>query len=177
MGERGSRPGVPVPDHWSYCSKMAATATPAFRGRLSERRALDGVLERARGGESTALVLRGEAGIGKSALLSYCARQAPGCLLVKIAGVDSEMDLPFAALHQFCAPMLGDLDALPQPQGHALRVAFGLEAGSASILARTEMPIWRCPAWAGSTGVCKELGDMLDERVGEHGRHCGLGWP
>src|SRR3954453_641923 len=131
MGDGGSRQGVPVLDHWSYCSEVAATGTPAFRGRLRERQALDGVLDRARGGEGVTLVLRGEAGIGKSELLRYCARQASGCLLVEIDGVDSEMDLPFAALHQLCAPMLGDLDVLPQPQGQALRVAFGLVAGSA----------------------------------------------
>src|SRR3954453_9288002 len=131
MGDDGSHQGVPVPDHWSYCSEMAVTRTPAFRGRLRERQAIDGLLDRARGGESATLVLRGEAGIGKSALLRYCARQASGCLVVKIAGVDSEMDLPFAALHQLCAPMLGNLDALPQPQGQALRVAFGLVTGTA----------------------------------------------
>src|ERR1700750_3285478 len=110
---------------------MAATRTPAFRGRLRERQALDGVLERARGGDSAALVLRGEAGIGKSALLSYTSRQAWRCLVIKITGVQSEMDLPFAALHQLCAPVLGNLEALPQPQGDALRVAFGLGAGLA----------------------------------------------
>src|SRR3954452_22612856 len=110
---------------------MAATGAPAFRGRARERQALDGVLDAARGGESAALVLRGEAGIGKTTLLRYCARQASGCRLLQIAGVESEMELPFAALHQLCAPMLGGMAALPEPQVQAMRVAFGLVAGSA----------------------------------------------
>ena len=77
------------------------------------------------------LVIRGEAGIGKTELMRYCARQASGCRLVQIAGVESEIELPFAALHQLCAPMLGGLAALPEPQEHALRVAFGLATGPA----------------------------------------------
>ncbi len=110
---------------------MAAPRPPAFRGRARERRALDGVLDRVRGGESAVLVLRGDEGIGKTELLRYCARQASGCRLVQIAGVESEMELPFAALHQLCAPMLGELAALPEPQERALRVAFGLTTGPA----------------------------------------------
>jgi hypothetical protein len=107
---------------------MAAPRTPAFRGRARERQALDGLLGRIRGGESAVLVIRGEAGIGKTALMHYCARQASGCRLAQIAGVESEMELPFAALHQLCAPLLGGLAALPEPQQRALRVAFGLAA-------------------------------------------------
>jgi hypothetical protein len=78
---------------------MAASRTPAFRGRARERKALDGVLDRVRGGESAVLVIRGEAGIGKTALMRYCARQASGCRLVHVDGVESEMELPLAALH------------------------------------------------------------------------------
>src|SRR3954469_2008698 len=107
---------------------MAVTGAPAFRGRFHERQALDDVLDRARGGESTALVLRGEAGIGKTTLLDYCARQASGCRLVQVAGVESEMELPFAALHQLCTPIWGGLATLPEPQAQALQVAFGLTA-------------------------------------------------
>ena len=77
------------------------------------------------------LVIRGEAGIGKTELMHYCARQASGCRLVQIAGVESEIELPFAALHQLCAPMLGSLAALPEPQERALQVAFGLATGTA----------------------------------------------
>ena len=77
------------------------------------------------------LVIRGEAGIGKTALMRYCARQASGCRLVQIDGVEFEMGLPLAALHQLCTPMLSGLAALPEPQQRALRVAFGLAAGPA----------------------------------------------
>ena len=97
-------------------TEMAARDTLAFRGRSRERQALDHLLDRVRGGESAVLVIRGEAGIGKTALLHYCARQAAGCRVAQIAGVESELELPFAALHQLCAPMLGDLAALPEPQ-------------------------------------------------------------
>ena len=107
---------------------MAAFRTLAFRGRAHERKALDGLLDRVRGGESAVLVIRGEAGIGKTALMRYCARQASGCRLVQVDGVESEMELPLAALHQLCTPMLSSLDALPEPQQRALRVAFGLAA-------------------------------------------------
>ena len=111
---------------------MAAPRTPAFRGRARECQALDGLLDRVRSGESAVLVIRGEAGIGKTALMRYCARQASGCRLAQIHGVESEMELPLAALHQLCTPMLSSLDALPEPQQRALRVAFGLEAGTAA---------------------------------------------
>jgi DNA-binding CsgD family transcriptional regulator len=72
------------------------------------------------------LVIRGEAGIGKTALMRYCARQASGCRLVQIDGVEFEMEMPLAALYQLCTPMLSCLAALPEPQQRALRVAFGL---------------------------------------------------
>lgn len=75
------------------------------------------------------LVLRGEAGIGKTALMHYCAREASGCRVAQVAGVESELEMPFAALHQLCLPMLGEIAALPEPQEQALRVAFGLAAG------------------------------------------------
>src|SRR6201995_1236847 len=111
---------------------MVAPRTPAFRGRARERQALDGLLGRVRDGESAVLVIRGEAGIGKTALMRYCARQASGCLLVQVAGVESEVELPCAALHHLCGPMLGDRYELPEPQQRALRVAFGLAAGIAA---------------------------------------------
>jgi DNA-binding CsgD family transcriptional regulator len=110
---------------------MAAPRVPAFRGRSGERRSLDRLLDSVRGGESAVLVIRGEAGIGKTALLHYCARQAAGCRVVQVVGVESELELPFAALHQLCGPMLPDLAALPEPQQDAVRVAFGLSTGSA----------------------------------------------
>jgi DNA-binding CsgD family transcriptional regulator len=87
---------------------------------------LAGLVRAVRAGESRALVLHGEAGAGKTALLDYLAGHAPGCQVARASGVQSEMELPFAGLHQLCAPMLGHLDALPAPQREALRTAFGL---------------------------------------------------
>src|SRR5580658_1174630 len=110
---------------------MAAPRSPAFRGRARDRQALDALLDQVRGGESAVLVIQGEAGIGKAALVRYCARQASGCQLAQVHGVESEMELPLAALHQLCTPMLSSLDALPKPQQRALRVAFGLAEGPA----------------------------------------------
>jgi DNA-binding CsgD family transcriptional regulator/tetratricopeptide (TPR) repeat protein len=110
---------------------VTAHRPPAFRGRSSERDLLDRLLENVRGGQSAVLVVRGDAGIGKTALLRHCAERASGFRLAQIAGVESEMELPFAGLHQLCAPMLGQLDALPRPQQRALRVALGLESGDA----------------------------------------------
>ena len=95
----------------AYRDGMAAPRQPAFRGRARERQALDGLLNRVRGGESAVLVIRGEAGIGKTALMRYCARQAAGCQVVQVEGVESEMTLPLAALHQLCNPMLSCLAA------------------------------------------------------------------
>src|SRR3954470_630668 len=110
---------------------MAFQRPPPFLGRSGERDVLDRVLETARGGQSAVLVIRGEAGIGKTALVRYAARQASGFRVAQIAGVEAEMELPFAGLHRLCAPMLGQLDALPDPQQNALRVSFGLSSGDA----------------------------------------------
>src|SRR3954467_4468666 len=144
---------------------MAATRTPAFRGRSREREALDRLLDGARGGESAALVIRGEAGIGKTALLRYCGRQASGCRLAQIAGVESEMQLPFAALHQLCRPMLGHLAALPEPQEQALRVAFGLGKGPAPD--RFAVGLGKGPApnrFVGGVAVLSLLAEVAAER-------------
>jgi DNA-binding CsgD family transcriptional regulator len=78
------------------------------------------------------LVVGGEPGVGKTALLDYLAEHASGCRVARIAGVQSEMELAYAGLHQLCAPMLGRLQHLPGPQRAALRSAFGLGPGSAS---------------------------------------------
>jgi DNA-binding CsgD family transcriptional regulator/tetratricopeptide (TPR) repeat protein len=99
--------------------------------RRAEREVLDRLIEAVRAGESRALVLSGEAGVGKTALLEYLAGQASGCRLARVAGVQSEMELPFAALHQLCAPMLDKLQRLPVPQRDALEIAFGTSSGSA----------------------------------------------
>ncbi|NJP34293.1 helix-turn-helix transcriptional regulator [Micromonospora thermarum] len=102
-----------------------------LRGRGPELAALDRLLATARAGSSAVLVLRGEAGIGKTALLNYAVGRAAGFRTVAIAGTESEMELPFAVLHQLCAPMLGRLHELPGPQRDALSVAFGLREGEA----------------------------------------------
>jgi DNA-binding CsgD family transcriptional regulator len=110
---------------------MAAEHARDFRDRLSERKALERVLEDARGDRSAVLVVRGDAGVGKSALLRDLGRRASGFRITHLAGVESEMELPFAGLHQLCAPMLAAIDGLPQPQRNALRVALGLASGHA----------------------------------------------
>ncbi|TCC49084.1 helix-turn-helix transcriptional regulator [Kribbella capetownensis] len=101
-----------------------------LRGRQSECATLDALVGRVRAGASQVLVLRGEAGVGKSALLDYLAN-GPGqsCRVARAAGVESEVELPFSGLHQLCAPMLGHLDRLPGPQRDALATAFGMHVG------------------------------------------------
>ena len=99
--------------------------------RLPERAALGGLLDAARAGRSGVLVLRGEPGVGKTALLDWAVESAAGLRVVRVAGVESEMELAFAALQQLCAPMLDQLGGLPDPQRAALGVAFGLETGAA----------------------------------------------
>ena len=102
---------------------------------LTDRHAECDVLGRlvaaVRAGESRALVVHGEPGVGKTALLEYLAGQASGCRVAHAGGVQSEMELAFAVLHQLCAPMLDRLERLPAPQRDALRTAFGLSAGPA----------------------------------------------
>ena len=97
--------------------------------RHSERDALDRLVDAVRGGRSRALVVRGDAGVGKTVLLDYLSGQARGCRVARAVGVQTEMELAFAGLHQLCAPMLGRADHLPVPQRDALRTAFGLTAG------------------------------------------------
>src|SRR6516164_3224090 len=108
---------------------MAAERPPGFLGRSSECALLDRLLEDVRRGQSSVLVIRGEAGVGKTALLRYAAEQASGFRVAQLAGVESEMELAYAGLHQLCAPVLSQLDVLPEPQQVALRVALGLASG------------------------------------------------
>ena len=119
---------------------MAGTERPAaasrsgsgaLRGRRSECAVLDGLLEGVRAGHSEVLVVRGEAGVGKTALLDYAVAPALDLRVVRVVGVESEMELAFAALHQLCAPVLDHVGGLPGPQRAALRAAFGLEDGPA----------------------------------------------
>jgi DNA-binding CsgD family transcriptional regulator len=102
----------------------------ALRGRDEELRTLERLLQAVRSGESRALVVRGEPGIGKTALLEHGVASAPGFRVARAAGVEAEMELAFAALQQLCAPMFDRLDHLPAPQRDALGVAFGLHAGA-----------------------------------------------
>ena len=99
--------------------------------RLPERAVLGQLLDGARAGRSGVLVVRGEAGVGKTALLDWAVGSAAGLRVARVAGVESEMELAFAALQQLCAPMLGKLAGLPGPQRDALGVAFGLSSGVA----------------------------------------------
>ena len=101
-----------------------------LRGRSAECAELDRLLEAVHSGQSAVLVLRGEAGIGKTALLSYAAERAEGCRVLRAVAVESEMELPFAGLQQLCAPLLAGLDRLPAPQQNALETAFGLSSGT-----------------------------------------------
>ena len=102
-----------------------------LRGRRGECEVLDRLLASVRAGQSRALVLRGEAGIGKTALLGYLLERASGCHIARAAGAEPEMELAFAGLHQLCAPFLDRIECLPDPQRAALGAAFGLRDGAA----------------------------------------------
>src|SRR4051812_22130760 len=109
----------------------SAAESPMLRGRRAERAALDGLLDDTRAGRSGVLVLRGEAGIGKTALLEHAIESASDFTLLRAAGVESEMELAFAALHQLCALVDDFVDRLPGPQREALKITFGVSAGPA----------------------------------------------
>jgi DNA-binding CsgD family transcriptional regulator len=103
----------------------------SLRGRSSECAVLDELLAAVRRGESRSLVLRGEAGIGKTALLKYLIATASDLTVARAVGVESEMELAYASLHQLCGGLLDGLESLPSPQRRALEVVFGLNAGDA----------------------------------------------
>src|SRR5919201_2063089 len=107
-------------------------------GRSAECRRIDALLAAARAGESAVLVIRGEPGIGKSALLDYAAAAAGDAVVLRARGVESEVELPFAGLHELLRPALEVLERLPAPQAIALRGALGLApaaAGEAHLVA------------------------------------------
>ncbi len=109
--------------------RVPGVSGSVLRGRASECARLEELLSAVRRGESGALVLRGEAGMGKTALLDYVSRLCEGCRVIRAGGVESEMELPFATLHQLCMPLLDGLERLPALQRDALRTAFGLTSG------------------------------------------------
>src|SRR3954467_8846066 len=114
---------------------MAGGAGPGrhstLRGRTDECALLETLLDAIRRGEGRSLVVRGEAGIGKTALLDYLVRSASDLTVLRAVGVESEMELAYAGLHQLCASLLDRLDGLPTPQRQALEIAFGLSVGGA----------------------------------------------
>src|SRR3954452_15794023 len=104
---------------------------PRLRGRAKECALLDDLLSAIRRGESRSLVLRGEAGIGKTALLEYLIASAPDLTVVRAVGGQSDMELAFASLHQLCGPLFDRLEGLPGPQRQAMEIVFGVSAGEA----------------------------------------------
>ncbi|MFB7469453.1 AAA family ATPase [Kitasatospora sp. NPDC056184] len=104
--------------------------TQEMLGRSRECGALEELLDAVRGGASRVMVLRGEAGVGKTRLLEHASARARGLRTARVTGVQSEMELPYAGLHQLCAPFLDRLGRLPAPQRDALGTAFGLAAGT-----------------------------------------------
>lgn len=104
---------------------------PTLLGRHDECRTLEQLLASVKAGQSRALVLRGEAGVGKTALLDFVSSKASAFRVIRIAGVESEAELAFSGVHQLCSPMLGGLAHLPAPQREALATAFGVGAGDA----------------------------------------------
>ena len=100
-------------------------------GREREREVLDRLLDGVRAGRGGVLVVHGEAGVGKTALLEYVAEAGPEFRIARTSGVEAEMELPFAAAQQLCSPFFELMERLPQPQRDALGVAFGLIGGPA----------------------------------------------
>ena len=108
---------------------MTASPPPVLVGRERECAALDELLAGLREGAARVWVVRGEAGIGKSVLLEYADAQASGVTVTRARGIEADMELPYASLHQLCAPFLAEIEELPEPQRDALHVAFGMAAG------------------------------------------------
>src|SRR5262249_17982399 len=107
---------------------VAAETASALLGRRDEQRAIERLLERVRSGRGGVMVVRGEAGAGKTPLLEYLADRAAGCDVVRAAGAEADMELPFAGLQQLFAARLDSLERLPDPQREALAVAFGIRS-------------------------------------------------
>jgi DNA-binding CsgD family transcriptional regulator len=125
------RPDGLMPTQIPVRGRSTRRWSSVLQGRRDESETLDGLIEVVKAGRSRVLVVRGEPGVGKTALLDYVVERASGFQVVRAAGVESEMELPFAGLHRLCAPILDRLDRLPGPQREALGTAFGLRAGDA----------------------------------------------
>jgi DNA-binding CsgD family transcriptional regulator len=123
----------PCPSPMSACAQPGGGRgrVPELKDRVGELDVLDRLIETVQAGQSRTLVVRGDPGVGKTALLDYLDARAAGagCRVARVAGVQLEMELAFAALHQLCAPMLNSDGQLPVPQRDALRTAFGLAPG------------------------------------------------
>ena len=169
-----------------------------LRGRGGERETLDRLVASVRAGDSRALVMRGEAGAGKTALLEYLLERAQGCRVVRAAGVESEMDLPFAGLHQLCAPFLDRIERLP---GGRRRARHRAGRGRCTVLSSrrprrrpacpyrllslparssrsAQMPLARGPATLrASPGCAQRAGSRLPPRSGDLPRSSGLSRP
>ena len=120
MSPKRRSPGPPA---------ASSRRTVDLTDRHSERGVLDRLIDAVRAGESRVLVVRGDPGVGKTVLLDYLLSRAEGCRVARATGVQSEMELAFAGLHQLCAPMLDQAGRLPVPQREALRTALGVSAG------------------------------------------------
>ena len=123
-----ARPAVPRDEVWAAPEDHTQER---LRGRSRERERLGRLLTGIRSGRSGVLVVRGEAGIGKTALLEQLIEQAAGCTVARATGVQADMELPFAGLQQLFGSMLGSLERLPSRQREAVEVAFGLRSGPA----------------------------------------------
>src|SRR6267142_6921845 len=123
---------TPVSSSGMIGPEMSGAPPPVRQllGRERQRLALDRLLEAARGGHGGVLVVHGEPGVGKTALLEYAGEAGREFRIVQTVGVEGEMELPYAALQQLCSPILELTERLPVPQGDALSVAFGLSAGT-----------------------------------------------
>ena len=121
--------GPPLGRREAAIPSSQAEPIDTLYGREREQALIEQLLDAARASRSGALVLRGEAGVGKSALLSYVSDRVAGWQVARAVGLESEMELPYSGLHQLCAPMLDHLDRLPVPQRDALATVFGRSAG------------------------------------------------
>src|SRR5580704_1331588 len=130
-GRRRAMCGRFSPSELTGDRRLGEHAVAELVGRRGECEALDRLMADVLAGTSRVLVLRGDAGAGKSALLGYLSGQMAGWRVVSAVGVESEMELAFSGLHRLCAPLLDHLDDLPPPQHDALATVFGLSAGPA----------------------------------------------